>query len=303
MKVFAHSAKDTYLIMMSIVQIALTVLGALSLGHIPLWATLLLGAACVYLHCTNYQCTAHNFLHNPFFASKFLNQVFSLINSLGIGLSQALYRCHHMHHHKYNNDDIDPKTGTTLDQTSTYRFSKVPGKEENVFLYTFGSFFRQDTGFLIGEARRHRVMGVVIFETLVVLAYWAALGFLSWRGFVFFALPVWYLGQSAAYWENYMEHHGAIPGNRMTDSVSCYSPFYNFVWFNNGYHQEHHYRPQVHWTQIHTLRDKLPPETERRVVRGAHWFNFNPPQRSSYVSSASNVSSVSSVSRPKQDAA
>lgn len=291
MKVFAHSAKDTYLILMSLAQIALTVYGALSFGHIPLWATLLLGAAVVYLHCSNYQCTAHNFLHNPFFASGFLNRVFSAINSLGIGLSQALYRCHHMHHHKYNNDDIDPKTGTTLDQTSTYRFSKVPGKEENVFLYTFGSFFRQDTGFLIGEAKRHRCMGVVLFETLVVLAYWSALCFLSWRGFVFFLLPSWYLGQCAAYWENYMEHHGALPGNRMTDSVSCYSPLYNFVWFNNGYHQEHHYRPQVHWTQVPTLRDKLPPETERRVVRGAHWFNFSPPPRSAYAS------------KPRQDAA
>ncbi len=280
MKLFAHSAKDAYLIVLGVVQIALTIYGALCFNQLSLGMILALMALVVFLHCTNYQCIAHNFLHNAFFTSNFLNRLFSLVNSLAIGLSQMLYRCHHLHHHRYNNDDKDPQTGTTWDQTSTYRYSRVAGKEENIISYSFLSFFRQDTGFLIREAVKRGCLRVVIVESLAVLAFWAILGFLSWRGFVFFVLPAWYLGQCAAYWENYLEHHGAIPGNRMTDSVSCYNPFYNFIWFNNGYHQEHHYRPQVHWTEIAFWRDKMPAETERRVVKGAHWFNLNPPPRS-----------------------
>jgi fatty acid desaturase len=44
--------------------------------------------------------------------------------------------------------------------------------------------------------------------------------------------------------------------------------------FEFGYHQEHHYRPQVHWTRIPEVKKLLPSESQRRVVRWAHWFNL-----------------------------
>lgn len=65
-----------------------------------------------------------------------------------------------------------------------------------------------------------------------------------------------------------------VPGDRRTDSVSSYGWFYNLIWFNNGYHQEHHYRPQTHWTRVKALRANMLPDEQRRVVRGAHWFNL-----------------------------
>ena len=112
------------------------------------------------------------------------------------------------------------------------------------------------------------------------------MGVLNPRGLLLFYLPVWYFGNAAAQAENYLEHYGAIPGNRKTDSVSSYGRLYNLIWFNNGYHQEHHYRPQTHWTRVPEVRELLPPESERRVVRGAHWFNFG-VRRESIPSSTS----------------
>src|SRR5262249_9370095 len=109
-----------------------------------------------------------------------------------------------------------------------------------------------------------------------VVALAATIGYLNPLGLAVFYAPVWYLGIAAAAAENYFEHHGAQPGNRKTDSVSCYGWLYNVLRFNHGYHQEHHYRPQVHWTRLPALKDQLPPESERRVVRWAHWFNVGP---------------------------
>jgi fatty acid desaturase len=281
MKVFAHSAKDMYLVILSVLQVMLLAYGALTFGHVSLGTTLALGAAMIFLHCTNYQCISHNFLHNAFFESKLLNRVFSIVNSLGIGYSQTRYRSGHLQHHKYNNDDKDPVTGTTQDYSSTYRYSRRPGKEENIFTYSLMGVVRSNKGFLRREVGKQSSMDVRV-EFIAVLLFWTVLGLVSWKGLLFFVLPTWYLGHSASYWQNYLEHHGALPGNRMTDSVSCYNPIYNFIWFNNGYHQEHHYRPQVHWTRITALREVLPPPSARRVVRGAHWFNFNPPPRSHY---------------------
>ena len=102
----------------------------------------------------------------------------------------------------------------------------------------------------------------------------AAIGWLNPSGLVFFYLPVWYLGIAAAQAENFLEHYSARPGDRTADSVSCYGSLYNLLRFNHGYHQEHHYRPQVHWTRVPELKHLLPPESDRRVVRWAHWFNF-----------------------------
>jgi fatty acid desaturase len=101
------------------------------------------------------------------------------------------------------------------------------------------------------------------------------------RCFFCFLLPVWYGGQVLALAENWLEHHRATPGNRMADSVSCYGRIYNLIWFNNGYHQEHHFRPTVHWTRIVGVRGEMLPDDQRQIVKGAHWFNWR--QRSGRV--------------------
>jgi fatty acid desaturase len=273
---FAHSRLDALLVLLALAQFAILLYGVLSVGSVAWGTSLILGLASVFLTCTNFQCVAHNFIHNPFFRSRRLNFAFSLFNSLLIGGPQSLYRIHHLHHHKYNNDAPNPGTGTTRDLTSTWRYSPWPWREESFWSYALLGYFRSDFGFLLREVRRKGLLRWAIWESAALFALLIAMGLMNPRGLLIFYLPVWYLGNVAAQAENYLEHYGAIPGNRKTDSVSSYGRLYNLIWFNNGYHQEHHYRPQVHWTRIPGVKGLLPPESERRVVRGAHWFNFAP---------------------------
>ncbi|MBV8314670.1 MAG: fatty acid desaturase [Planctomycetaceae bacterium] len=274
-KIFAHSRLDGLLVLLAMVQLVVLLFGVLSVGAVPWGTSLILGLVSVFLMCTNFQCIAHNYIHNPFFVGRRLNMAFGVFNSLLIGGSQTLYRIHHLHHHKYNNDAPDPETGTTKDLTSTWRHSTEPGREEGILSYALLGYFRSDFGYLLRETRRKGLRHLVIWEGGALLALLATLGILNPLGLIVFYLPVWYLGNAAAQAENYLEHYGANPGNRKTDSVSSYGRLYNLIWFNNGYHQEHHYRPQVHWTRIPEVKDLLPPESERRVVPGAHWFNFH----------------------------
>jgi fatty acid desaturase len=116
------------------------------------------------------------------------------------------------------------------------------------------------------HTRRRQALELLFFiAVLLLIGLWdpLALGYL---------LGVFYLGQVLAAAENYVEHLDAVPGDRFKNAVSCYSPWYNQVWFNNGYHQEHHFRPSLHWTLLPTLKAELPPESERPVVQDAHWF-------------------------------
>jgi fatty acid desaturase len=281
MKIFAHSRKDGILVVLAIAQLFLLVAATLNATTLPIGATVAFGAIVVFLICTNYQCVAHNFIHNPFFASERLNAAFSVLNTLCIGVPETLYRVHHLHHHKYNNDAIDPLTGTTHDVTSTFRYGKNGG-EEGIVTYALLGFFRSSFSYMWNQARQKGLLPLVVAEIAALALFVAVLAVSDWRGFLFFYVPVWYLGQVGAMAENYVEHHGAIPGDRRTDSVSAYGALYNLIWFNNGYHQEHHWKPQVHWTQVSALRPLLPPETSRRVVRAAHWFNLFPPPRTNY---------------------
>jgi fatty acid desaturase len=234
--------------------------------------SLAIGILSVLLMCTNFVCVAHNHMHNPFFSDKRLNTLFGVFNSLLIGNPSSLYRVHHLNHHRHNNDAFDPRTGSTKDIASTWRYGRPP-EEEGIMKYALFACFRNDLSFLFREVRSRRLLAKVALESLALLAMVLVFATLNPLGLVVFYLPVWFLGNVGVYAENYTAHHGAIPGDRMKDSVSCYGKLYNLIWFNNGYHQEHHYRPQVHWTRLAEVKPLLPPESERRVVRGAHWFN------------------------------
>jgi len=273
MPMFTHSWKDVWLVLLCGVNLALIVGGAWAFDVLS-WPWLVgCGAVLVFLNCTNYQCIAHNFLHNPFFKWDWLNNLFSIANSIALGMPQTLYKYHHLNHHQFNNDVPQPPE-TTQDRSSTFRHGRMPGREENILLYSLLGPFRTNLHALYVAARSKNRATLVWVESAAMLAFTAALTAINpWYVLEFF-VPVWFLGQAAALAENYLEHHHAVPGNRLTDSVSCYALFYNFIWFNNGYHQEHHYRPTVHWTKVPELRCDMLPESDRRVVRGAHWFNF-----------------------------
>jgi fatty acid desaturase len=272
-RIFAHSGWDALLVGLAAVELALTSYATVRMSAQPAIVTLALAVLCVVLNSTNYQCVAHNFIHNPFFKSARANRAFSVLNSLALKAPQSLYRAHHLDHHRYNNDRPDARTGTVHDRSSTYRYARVRGEEEHLLSYALLGPFRSELGWLWSQAvrRRGRLAHV---EVAALLTYVACLTWANWRGVLLFLLPAWYLGQVSALVENYLEHHHARPGDRLRDSVSCYAALYNALWFNNGYHQEHHYRPQVHWTRVKALRQLMPPEAERRVVRYAHAFNL-----------------------------
>jgi fatty acid desaturase len=271
---FAQSWKDSFLIILGLLYPAMTVFGLLMFQVWPWPAMVALGLFMVFLNCTNYQCVAHNFLHNPFFRSRFANALFSIINSVSLGLPQTLYKYHHLNHHRFNNDLPVGSDQPPNDWSSTYRYGRPRGSEESIWRYALLGPLRTDLVGLYREAARKRQTTLVWWEAAAMTAYTVGLFVADWQYTLVFVIPVWYLGQSAALAENFLEHHHAVPGNRMTDSVSCYGRLYNFLWFNNGYHQEHHCKPQVHWTRIPEVRGEMLPEDQRRVVRVAHWFNF-----------------------------
>jgi fatty acid desaturase len=227
----------------------------------------------------NINSVSHNFIHNPFFNSARLNAAFSLLLSLTLGFSQAMYNYVHMRHHSGNMDRPD-KDGQTLDYLSIYKHGR-DGRPENVWSYTFLSYFRDDPAEILramavrrpGQARQAKI------ELAAVIAFYLVLLLLDWR-FVVCMLPFNYLGQCLSSLNGYYEHFGGDPDKPLAWGVSTYEKVYNWTWMNNGYHAEHHYRPKVHWTRMADLHRAVADEqvdAGTRVIRPPHPLGFLEP--------------------------
>lgn len=89
-------------------------------------------------------------------------------------------------------------------------------------------------------------------ETALVLALAIGLGalqpllLLGW-------IPGWLVGLGLCQAQGDGEHKGPLDGD-VPDGISCYGRLYNLLWFNDGYHAEHHRHPREHWTRLPARR-------------------------------------------------
>lgn len=270
-RIFKHSKYDVILFILILLEINLTFCSAIYWNEFNLLIKIGWILVSAFFAATNYQCIAHNIIHTPFFESEVLNKLTSILNSIAIGMPQTLYYEHHMNHHRFNNDPIDPATGTTKDHSSLYRHGNN-GKVENFFSYGLLGLVRTPIHLFAKSSVAKGNGPLLLAEFVSLLTFWICLLIINPVFFIQGYALSWLLGQVFAFWENYLEHLGATPNDRLRDSVSCYNRLYNLVWFNNGYHQEHHYRPTIHWTQIPKVRSELP--SDRKVLKISHWFNI-----------------------------
>jgi hypothetical protein len=149
---------------------------------------------------------AHNFIHRPFFSSRFLNRIFSFYLSLIIGIPQSLWRSRHLAHHA----ELEWKL---------------------------------------------RMTPQVAIESLGLLAMWSLIAMISPRFFLISYIPAYFAGLCLCWLQGRYEH--------ARGTTSHYGRLYNLLFFNDGFHVEHHARPGVHW---HDLSHQ-----SRLDNRPSHW--------------------------------
>jgi fatty acid desaturase len=268
---FRHSPYDAFPALGGVAIVAVHVSSFVFFKQLPTWALVAAFLAVAYSYLWNLQSISHNFIHNPFFNSPWLNRAYSVLETVALGVPHVLYHHYHMNHHFGDNDAKGPD-GTTKDWSSIYRHGRGTAPE-SFWRYVLLSFWRVEVGPVLRTAARHHHLTQVAVESAVLGAFWATMALVSWKFFAFFYLPSYYLGWMASYAEGYLEHYGCKPGNPYANSVSSYNGLYNLLWFNNGYHQEHHWDPKCHWTRMHQLHEKLRAQLEvngTRVLRGPH---------------------------------
>jgi hypothetical protein len=100
---------------------------------------------------------------------------------------------------------------------------------------------------------------VVILESALVLVLWAVLLTLNTGFLLTIYLPGFTLGMALCYLHGQLEHRPA--------TSSHYGMLYNIPFFNDGYHVEHHDRPQCHWTRLPAHRGDMRVSRYPAVLR------------------------------------
>ncbi len=299
-RLFAHTRLDAIPTLASLFH--LTYFFALFFLYlrVPLWVMLILGFIYSLMINANINGIGHNFIHNPFFRSPLLNRLFGIVQSVACCFSQTYYDAVHMQHHKGNADRPD-ESGQTVDWISIYKHGH-DGEAENPWSYVFLSFFRDDVGAIRKELRK-RGNGDLTWGNIELVAFATTLFIMflfNWRYVIFYLLPFFYLGHCFSYLKGYLGHYGAIPDKPIAWGVSSYGRIYNWLFFYNGYHAEHHFRPKVHWTKMEEFRRGIADLQKGegvRVINHAHMLGFldpNLPRRGERAVAVENAASSAS---------
>jgi fatty acid desaturase len=273
---FTYSTWDVIPVLAGVGHAAYLGLLFYAFGRVPWWAWCLMGLGWSVSISWNINGVSHNFLHNPYFRFGFLNKLFSLLESVTIGFSQTFYETVHRRHHMGNSDRPDEK-GEVVDWLSIYRHGH-DGEPENLFSYVFLSYFRDDPKAIFREIKRRSTSEAWfgVFEIGCFLALYVAGFFINWK-FMLCYLPFYYVGHSLSYLNGFYLHYGGNPDVPIAWGVSSYERLYNWIWFNNGYHAEHHYRPRMHWTKMREFHLQIAEEQKRagvHVIRPPHALGF-----------------------------
>ena len=274
---FRYSPYDAIPAFCVVAIVALIVWTCVAYRTLSWWLLVSAFVAVAWSYCWNMQCLSHNFIHNPFFSWRWLNRAFSVLETLALGVPHVFYHHYHLNHHFGDNDRKRPD-GSTRDWSSIYRHSQDDNPEP-FWRYVLLSYWRVELGPLFRVVWRHgwKEVAQAAVETVVLAAFWFAMCWYDWRFFVCFYLPSYYVGWMLSYAEGYLEHYGCKPGNPFANSVSSYHYLYNLLWFNNGYHQEHHWDPKWHWTRMPQLHARIKDELTRnrtRTLKGPHMTAF-----------------------------
>lgn len=98
-----------------------------------------------------------------------------------------------------------------------------------------------------GDNRAARWTRGVVIESGVVIGLWLGMLAIAPWFFVSVYLPGYAAGLGLCYLQGHFEH--------ASGTTSHYGWLYNWLFFNDGYHVEHHRRPGEHWTRLPLYAD------------------------------------------------
>jgi len=267
-KIFRYSKKDAFLIAYTVIMFFIPIVLALYTPSLA-WLTVITFFH-VWLLVNGQNSSEHHHTHWPTFVNEKYNKIYEILLSVTFAIPAALWRGTHFLHHKHVNDK--PVKGICQDPLSVYILDPEKEQLNNFWVYCIKGAWLFNakivfTWFKFGRykmIRREMWAFRIFLVTILVINPFYGL----------WLMGTYFLSYVVNNANSYGEHWGALNrrGDTTQDSIGIYSKWYNIFGFNAGLHQEHHHKPGVHWSELHTVTPLLHPN---RVIKkhGVHITN------------------------------
>jgi beta-carotene hydroxylase len=195
---------------------------------------------------------AHNHIHLSLFKSSALQRPVDFLLTFLLLDPIANLRCLHIYNHHRHCDSEEDLMHSRLVPAPWRRFSTL--------LFPF---------FALRNVAKHKDSVWKSMPLLrrqkqweLALVYGCLVALMAWQGLAA-VLLYWVLPSVAGRWwlaiVNLAQHEGCDATSRYAFARNFVHPWYNWFFFNAGFHTAHHLRPHLHWS-------KLPQWHEQRVT-------------------------------------
>lgn len=208
----------------------------------------------------------HNHMHVPIAKPRALKWVVSRTLGLACGFPYQGYYRHHFNHHKFNDGPGD--WGRRHEGEGVLRY--LVRSTLTPWFWPFEAVSNVWAAAKTREERLNMVLDFVFVDGLLLgLLFWEpAMGLSLWGMFL--------VGQFCIYWLNLAAHFETDSTRRDSLGVTSTSSFYNFFFFNAGYHQAHHAWPQVAWQDLPEATEELAASARLRPTLQTSLSPINP---------------------------
>lgn len=179
------------------------------------------------------------------YKSVFLNFILDCMYSALLVLPFHFYKMQHFNHHRYNN--------LLHDFTSTWKINEGGPVRRSFIAYSFfwifrGGSFKETKNLALkdGDLKKEWLPKMRL-ELFFILCTCVCLALLN-PFFLLYYLIMFYAGWCMIAMHNYGQHLPVKYGDTL--AYSFYNKFYNFIFFNNGLHYEHHHKPGADYWEL-----------------------------------------------------
>ncbi len=225
---------------------------------------------------------AHNHNHRPTFVSRRANNAFGHVLTLFYGYPTLMWiPTHNLNHHRFAN-----RAG---DATITWRYTN----KHNLFVaasYFFVSAYFQSEPIqrYIRRAKitNRSLYGRIMFQYACWIGYLVAtlaIAIALHHSPLRVGIAVWFFATivpgicslTTIMFFNYTQHVHADATSKYNHSRNFTGKWFNYLFFNNGYHTAHHDHPGLHWSVLRAEHAKIASLIDPRLQeRNLVWYLF-----------------------------
>jgi beta-carotene hydroxylase len=210
----------------------------------------------------------HNHMHRRTFRVRWPNLL--LDHWLGLltgSTSTSILSEHNLRHHGHNNTEED-----------FVRFSIVGFRSQwlNILCYfpraAWELYVSKPLDFRVWWRVNRRLFWRGLAEQFTLWGTFCVLLLCDWRATLLYVALPWLHGQWWLVTFNLLQHQALAPDDPWQNSRNITGRWFNFFFFNVGYHTAHHLQPSLHWSRLPAFhRDEIAARIDPRLVSPSLW--------------------------------